>query len=160
DIAAFHRVREIVTLPEAGNVLCGVDLAILILTENVPPEVAQPLSPVTADVVATGLTFSAVGYGETSDTAKDPRGRRPGDGLRVRCVGGGCGTSQIAATEFAGDMGICPGDSGGPALDAQNAILGIASRSGPACSLSIFQELTPHLDFLRSSVNHAAQIGG
>jgi hypothetical protein len=158
--SSFRRVREIVTLPDTGNELCGADVAILILTEPVPSDVAQPLVPAISDDIQSGLAFSAVGYGETSDGANDAGTRHRRDGLRVSCAAGGCGTSQVTDGEFAGTTGICPGDSGGPALDADGNVIGVASRSGSGCSLSIFQNVASHIDFLRDTVIHAASVGG
>ena len=44
---------------------------------------------------------------------------------------------KVLKPEFAGDEATCQGDSGGPALDMQGRVVGITSRGGADCSMSI-----------------------
>jgi hypothetical protein len=87
-------------------------------------------SPRLDSALAPGETYSALGYGSTSGDGTGGGELRRRDGLRVSCLGVGCeATTGALPQEWEGDAGVCEGDSGGPAIDADDRVVGIASRS-------------------------------
>ena len=158
--AHFHRVREILVLPDTDGAVCGADLAMLILADNIDAGVATPLVPQLTAAPVAGETYSAVGYGTTGASPQTAGTRRRLDGVRVACVGTACGSTQVAAGEMSGGSGVCPGDSGGPALDSSAEVIGVAARDAQDCTASIYETIISRADWLGSSVRHAAQLGG
>ncbi len=158
----WYDVVEVVTIP-SDNKFCGQDEAILILAANIPPEEAVPLVPRVDSPLTNNEQYSAVGYGVTSDSGIDDAGiRRRRDELFVDCAENLCtGTfGQVKDSEWVGDTGICSGDSGGPALDLQNRVVGVTSRGGPNCSSPIYGSVHAWADWIKSSAIHAAELGG
>jgi secreted trypsin-like serine protease len=71
-----------------------------------------------------GSYIRAVGFGK--------RGQKAGAGKKyardhVRVL-------DRSENEFVVGESTCSGDSGGPALDASGAVVGVVSRGGPACT--------------------------
>ncbi|HEY8946488.1 MAG TPA: S1 family peptidase, partial [Polyangiaceae bacterium] len=116
-----------VHVPQEGSDTCGYDVALVVLTENVPASVAVPAVPRIDREVAEGEPYVAVGYG--LDEQGEQGGRLMREGLFVSCAPGECGRVAPAG-EFIGDTGVCQGDSGGPAFDAAGKVVGIVSRGG------------------------------
>ena len=58
----YYGVRE-VRVPEIGADLCGSDIAMLVLSRNVPAAEATPLVPRIDHEVEGGDRFTAIGYG-------------------------------------------------------------------------------------------------
>jgi hypothetical protein len=81
------------------------------------------------------------------------------EGLSVECEPGSCGEG-VESTEFRGETGICSGDSGGPALDADGKVLGVVSRGGPDCSTPVYGSVTSWRDFIVRTATDAAELGG
>jgi hypothetical protein len=163
--ADYHTVREIVVPPNSTNTkLCGVDQAILILSDNVPASDAVPLVPrVDTDVVAKE-GYTAIGFGLTSANANDAGTRRRLNNLAITCVGSACtpiaGPAIDPNHEWMGDHGTCEGDSGGPALDEYNRVAGVTSRGANACAGPIFYEdVHSWGSWISQTVQHAAQLG-
>ncbi|MBI5533767.1 MAG: trypsin-like serine protease [Deltaproteobacteria bacterium] len=124
----MYHVKE-VRVPTA-NLMCGNDVAILILSQNFVSTKAKFITPAIDEPPYGGLGYSAVGYGITCPSCQDSGERNRRDSLSVNCVGA-CGQPQYAANqEWWGDDGVCSGDSGGPALDGQGRVIGVASRAG------------------------------
>ena len=168
----YYAVQDVVIPP--GNELCGADIAILVLDEDVPSSEATPFpprvdSPVAAD--PSGLTveselYSAVGYGNTNDSWGWGGGggsgeRRRLDNLYVYCEGSACGEPDyIYDTEWMGDTGVCQGDSGGPALDAESRVIGVVSRGSQGCTSPVYTSVFGWRDWIMGVVVDASQSTG
>lgn len=143
-----HSVRAVLVPEESG--FCGHDIAALILARPVDATiVALRDEPAQRDE-----TFAAIGFGRDGETKSGTRRRR--DGLRVWCTGTGCNTPRVTNGEWWGDGAVCDGDSGGPALDAEGRLLGIASRKRDACSGSVYVDVASTTAFLTSAKDTAA----
>jgi MYXO-CTERM domain-containing protein len=167
NLSTFHTVKEIVVPPSSTNTkLCGVDQAILILSDNIAASDAVPLIPRVDTQMKVGESYTAVGFGLTSDTATNSAGtRRRLTGLHVKCVGTPCDAltapGQIDAThEYIGDHGTCEGDSGGPALDQYNRVAGVTSRGGAGCTDPIYGDVFAWGSWISQTAQKAAQLGG
>jgi MYXO-CTERM domain-containing protein len=152
----LFRARE-VRVPGIGEDTCGFDIALIILSENVPADVAVPAVPRIDREVTPGEDYTAVGYGE-NDAGVPMATRVEREGLRVACQPGSCG-SGVESSEFMGETGICSGDSGGPALDKNGKVVGVVSRGGPDCSMPIYGTVTAWSDFITSTAKDAATDG-
>jgi hypothetical protein len=166
NLANFHTVKEVVVPPSSTNTkLCGVDQAILILSNNIAASDAVPLVPRVDTQMTAGESYTAVGFGLTSDTATMSAGtRRRLTGLHVKCVGTPCDAivpiTQIdTAHEYIGDHGTCEGDSGGPALDQYNRVAGVTSRGGQGCTDPIYGDVFAWGSWISQTAQHAAQVG-
>ena len=162
--AAFHTVREIVVPQGSTNgTFCGFDLAMLILSDDVQPSEAVPLVPLVDGEIAPHEVYSAVGFGLTGDGAGASGTRRRLGGLLVDCVGRGCASSAVGQIdtqrEWIGDHGTCHGDSGGPALDTANRVIGVTSRSAPGCTAPIYGDVYSWADWIKETAQHAAAVG-
>jgi len=147
-----------VRVPGLGEDTCGFDIALIVLNENVPASVALPAVPRIDREVQPGEDYTAVGYGE-NDAGVPMATRIEREGLRVACEPGNCG-GGVESTEFMGETGICSGDSGGPALDADGKVVGVVSRGGADCSTPIYGTVTAWSDFITSTAKEAATAGG
>lgn len=154
--SAFVGVREVV-VPPGGNDVCGFDVAMLILDQ---PFAETPLVPRLDSEPVPDEGYLAVGYGATDDQGSGAFQRRERGSLFVKCIGASCGISQIKASEWLGDQGICSGDSGGPALDADERVIGVVSRGGPGCTTPIYGDVAVWADWIRETALHAAEEGG
>lgn len=146
-----------VHVPSEGTDTCGFDVALVVLSENVPAQVAVPTVPRIDRDVATGEVYAAVGYG--IDDVGSVGDRRMRGGLTVACEPGTCGYG-VRVSEFVGETGVCPGDSGGPALDAAGKVVGVVSRGAEDCSLPIYSTVTAWRDLIIETATHAAEVGG
>lgn len=161
-ISDFFDVAEVVVTP-GEDYLCGADQAILILAEPIPESLAKPLIPRVDSKLAENESYYAVGYGQTSDGDYDSSGtRRRRDDLQVYCAEDDCtGVAQyVKVTEWIGDTGICSGDSGGPAMDEQNRVVGVTSRGGADCSSPIYGSVHRWGDWIKETAARAAEQGG
>ncbi|MBX7197340.1 MAG: S1 family peptidase [Sandaracinaceae bacterium] len=135
---------------------CGGDLAALVLGEALPDEEAKPLSLRTEHEVQNSEPFTAVGFGR--DGTEAPSGtRRRREDLRVSCVGLGCRSAQLTELEWLGEGAVCEGDSGGPAIDVDGRVIGIASRKRDACSATVYMDVTQSNAFVASALGIAAR---
>jgi hypothetical protein len=152
----FFRARE-VRVPEAGVDTCGFDIALIVLDQNVPATLSTPAIPRIDRDATPGEGYTAVGYGLTGN-GEASGSRMQLAGLSVACQPGSCGEG-VESTEFLGETGICSGDSGGPALDADGKVLGVVSRGGPECSEPIYGSVAAWRDFIISTAEEAAALG-
>jgi hypothetical protein len=153
----FHTVREVLTPPGPSSV-CGQDQAILILSDSITD--ATPLVPRVDTHIALGESYSAIGFGNTNDTAGAGQRRRR-DNLAVSCVGSSCDAPGIAKLhEFVGGDGTCEGDSGGPAMDGQGRVVGVLSRGNMGCINSVYGDVWAWGNWISTTAIHAAQVGG
>jgi MYXO-CTERM domain-containing protein len=115
-------------LDDGGKNLCNHDIALVILKEPIKnAKIAQIRldSPVLKTDVIT-----AVGWGVT-EKSPEPAVRQQRSGIKVTGIGPDAQTAlPLPPNEFQVGESICSGDSGGPALAATNAIVGVVSRGG------------------------------
>lgn len=154
--SAFFRARDVRVPVESGDT-CGYDIALLLLSENVSAELAEPAVPRIDREVQPGETYTAVGYG-VNEVGQSTGTRMERSGLSIACQPGSCG-SGVESTEFRGEDGICSGDSGGPALDADGKVVGVVSRGGVDCGTPIYGTVTAWRDFIVSTAEEAAELG-
>ncbi|HEY1535492.1 MAG TPA: trypsin-like serine protease, partial [Polyangiaceae bacterium] len=150
-----------IAVPTESADICGFDLALITLSTVVPASIATPLIPRIDRGVTKGEVYTAVGYGQDSpgDAGIDSAGaRRLRTGLVVDCAPGTCGTG-VEADEFGGNAGICSGDSGGPALDADGKVVGVVSRSGDTCNHPVYGSVASWKDWLIATARQAATDG-
>jgi hypothetical protein len=162
--ATFYRGVQ-VRVPEGSNDFCGHDVALIILGENIPASEATPVEPRLASTPSRDETFSADGFGLTEPGRdSDTSGTRMRlDGNTVRCAGTECRTvtDLVRPTEWMSlDAQICPGDSGGPALDSDGRVMGVASRGADGCSSAIYGDVASWKDLIVSVAIDAAERGG
>lgn len=161
----FFGGMEIIVPPD--STFCGNDVALLVLGEQIPSNLATPMVPrvdekLVADtpwLQASGEEYSAIGYGNTNDYNGSGLRRRRDD-LFVSCVEEDCPSYYMTATEWLGDTGICQGDSGGPAIDLHNRVTGVVSRGGAGCSSPIYGSVHAWGEWIKEGAIHAAKVGG
>lgn len=145
------------------SLLCGNDMAILILQENVPPSVAVPYEPRFAGPLEVGLPYYAVGYGAVNGSGDEAGKRRRRDELTVVCDGeAGCleqELSDVVDGEWSGTGGVCSGDSGGPALDLDDRVIGVTSRGDNACEVSVYANPDAHAQWIKDTTVFASGMG-
>jgi hypothetical protein len=169
DIERYLEAQEVL-VPDEGSDVCGFDIALVVLKRNVPADVAAPIEPRLDDVVAASEGYRAVGFGATSGGEDEEKARTSGlrrqrQGLSASCVEGeGSDCALASAREWEGDAGVCSGDSGGPALDGKNRVIGVASRSvfgaNGECQTPVYSGLTGWRDWIREVAQQAAEDGG
>ncbi len=147
-----------VFLPDTDRV-CGADIALVEISEQVPRSIAVPITPRLDDMPRPGERYTAVGYGGTRDDGRGGGIRRSRRELRVLCNSEGCG-GPVAREEFLGEVGTCEGDSGGPALDENGNLIGVLSRGGEDCTLPIYGAATAWARLLVLAARTAADSGG
>lgn len=159
---AWLDVVEVAVPPTENDLFCGNDVAILILKDSIPAEVAQWKTPRVDSALASDEEYFAIGYGLTSDANENSSGyRRRRDQLYVDCAEEACPPDpQMRDSEWLGDTGICSGDSGGPAVDLAQRVVGVTSRGGPQCSWPIYGSTHSWGDWIKETVRHAAELGG
>lgn len=164
--ADYHTVREIIGLPlDTASAdpllnkedLCGRDMAILILDDNVGPEEAVPYTPRVDSSLVKDEQYYAVGFGATNDSGSGSGLRRRRDNLFVDCVADDCPSAYVKKSEFIGDTGICQGDSGGPAIDMQNRVVGVTSRGSLGCDSPVYGHVFGWGQWLKDVVLYASQ---
>ncbi|WP_437681843.1 S1 family peptidase [Sorangium sp. So ce131] len=157
----WFSVSEVARPPGEDDRFCGNDVALLVLDSPVPREYAAPLSPRLDEPPEEGELYSAVGFGRTDALRRDSGVRRNLDWLHVACVGAGCGEGErVAPSEWRGETGACKGDSGGPALDVFEQVIGVSSRGRADCDRPIYSGLVAHREWIRDEAWRAASIGG
>lgn len=160
--SAAYGVRRIIT-PTPSSV-CGNDIALMILDENVDASVTAPLTPRLDEDVETDETFEAIGYGIQSPN--DNQGQTAGTRMRVGdntilCVGEReCLGSGATDAEWLAEAHICQGDSGGPALDDDGRVIGVTSRSNEDCSIGLYTGLPAFKTLIINAALDAAELGG
>lgn len=148
-----------VRVPSEGVDTCGFDIALITLAEAIPNDVAEPAIPRIDREVEEGEAYTAVGYGV--DENGDPNeGRMLLEDLNVECSPGACGGRGIQSTEFMGETGVCSGDSGGPALDADGKVIGVVSRGSDPCATPIYGTVFAWRDLIVETALDAAALGG
>jgi MYXO-CTERM domain-containing protein len=152
-----------VWVPPGGSAVCGRDVALLLLSgAGVPASQATPIEPnLKADLAPTDV-FAAIGYGlqDPKDETAQTAGHRMGvNDAQVFCEGSACGVDAVIEGEFLADSPVCSGDSGGPALDENGRVSGVASRGDAQCTLAIYSSVAPWRDFIIEKTFTAATSG-
>jgi secreted trypsin-like serine protease len=138
-IAATTTVTEVHTTPDVytrADALAGRDVAILMLTDPLPP---APVA-ISRNAPALGAEVFIAGFGDTL--------------ARLGQKHSGVATiSQLDAGTFVttGSTWTCVGDSGGPAFDAaQNGLIGVTSIGPAGCTVSdsIYTRIDLHLELI------------
>jgi hypothetical protein len=144
-------------VPDSSDV-CGNDVALLLLGAAFDGTEAAPLAPRLDQVVKTGEGYTAVGFGATPAASGEGVRRSRAD-LAVACSPADCDTGTgFEADEFGGGDGVCSGDSGGPALDAEGRVAGIASRASN-CQNSVYSASPDWADLIRFAAARAVAAG-
>lgn len=179
------RAKEFVT--PTPTALCGNDIALIILTSNVPASAATPAIPnVMYDLRdrahISKLADTAIGYGLTSPANMNSAGTRhirqniqfnciPSDPSKfIDCWSHGYQNEMREQEFFSGD-GPCEGDSGSGAFsqaqfdNGEFLSLGVLSRGGVTvdgmtCQGSFYTRLDSYRDLIISTANRAATLGG
>lgn len=124
-------VTDIVA-PDGGS-LCNTDIAIIVIDTSFDD--IEPLAiRMKGTAVSPGESIRSVGYG-ANDQGSPIGTRFRKDDVSVLAIGAGVSTSKTAlgSHEFEVGQAICPGDSGGPAINEESgAIIGIVSRGSDA----------------------------
>jgi MYXO-CTERM domain-containing protein len=154
-------VTRVVTTP--GNMVCGNDVALLILSSNISSATAPLIPPRLDTPVVANESFDAVGYGITDPD--DVQGATFGQRLRVNgldvlCVGTACGNLGGSRTEWGAVTPVCSGDSGGPALDTAGNVIGVASRGNADCDSALYGAVASWGSLIRDTAIDAADDGG
>jgi len=159
--ARFRRVKEVL-VPSGSSEMCGNDLALLVLNENIGPVDAIPIIPRIDSPPARTEVYSAIGYGHVGDAQQTGAGvRRRIDNREVQCAGSGCPDyTSVQTSEFLGSDGTCQGDSGGTPLDAQGRVMGALSRGPDGCAASVYSGVFEWGTWLQEKGLYAAELGG
>jgi hypothetical protein len=146
--------------------ICGNDIALLILTNAVPPAIATPITPgvqyMMWDPDHYIPYFVGIGYGDTSPTAGGSGTRRLSQSIKVLCVPGSFEMDCPPAfpeKEFVGGDGTCAGDSGSSAFeyktfeDGAPVSFGVLSRGSESddqtrCEASVYTRFDAHRDWV------------
>lgn len=172
-----YKVAHVV-VPESRE-LCGADIALLVLSKNVPANEAKPATPqlqaMTKDRSLSGK-IAAIGFGLSAATKSDAGERRIKEDIPISCVPGGAKDCDgkngrkpgDSAREFRTTGGVCQGDSGSGAfeqstLDENNPkVLGILSRvtnRGSACTDGVYTRTDMYATLILAAGIKAAQVG-
>lgn len=162
----FYGVRE-VHVPQGSNSVCGNDIALLILSQNIPGSVATPAIPRLDEPVRRFESYTAVGYGHTGNGAGSGTRRFIEDRV-IQCGGtSSCPTWAATAEEMVSyDSNTCQGDSGGAALDSQGRLLATLSRGGAdpnnpsnSCYSSVHTTVASWSSWIRTTAQRAVAYG-
>ncbi len=155
--ANLFPVREI-AVPEDDGALCGADIALLILDGQFSDRIT-PIDPRLNEPAEQGEAFTAVGFGTALEDGEAGT-RRALSNVEVVCGASQCDEPDVLTnTEFLGEQAVCEGDSGGPALDADGRVVGVASRTGQDCTWAIYSAVTPWRDWIIDVANRAVTFG-
>lgn len=161
DDSTVYRASSVRVPPDPG--VCGNDIALIELSTNVPADQAVPIVPRIDSPPATNEVFNAVGYGITNpnDQSGSTAGQRMRyDGGKVTCVGTACRGGGSTANEWTGQVPVCSGDSGGPALDSQGRVIGATSRGPQDCASAVYSAVSPWKSFILDGATDATSDGG
>jgi hypothetical protein len=138
--SAVERARGRAVLVPQGDVLCGADIALLLLDstiDDIAPLVASPTGAAVGDHVR------SVAYASGQKLVRDH--------VPIAATS----SQELELTEAP-----CDGTPGGPAIDETSGeIVGLLSRSGPACDASDGYDVDTRADAFAGLVNAALAEG-
>lgn len=162
-----------VAVPDDDHV-CGNDIALLVLSQSIPASVAKPVIPgvqyLMWDPDHYTPSFVGIGFGITSPSSDDSGTRRRSKPISVLCIPGSPDLPCPAgwnANEFVGGDGVCSGDSGSSAFEADSlqkgapVSFGVLSRGGEneartKCEFSAYTRFDAHRDFVLKVAKEAS----
>ena len=174
----WHQAAQIVT--PSPTAVCGNDIALLVLKDNVSAGEATTVTPVVqyamTDHTRYSSTVTAIGYGITAPNANDSGTRRIRQDINLGCIPGDklidCGNltgAQLTVNEFVSGDSTCSGDSGSSAYEQKNftkgvpVTFGVLSRGGDTsttCVSPIYTRTDKWKDLIVATAISAAQTGG
>ncbi|MEO7096484.1 MAG: trypsin-like serine protease, partial [Polyangiales bacterium] len=140
--------------------VCGNDIALIILSGSFPATVATPLVPRLEVPPTKGETYTALGYGGVDPAGAEAGTRRHLAALAVACVDSCDSIGATAGKEIGGAAGTCPGDQGGPAVDATGKVFALFSRGSGGCVAGLYTRVDAFAPFLKGGALEAATKGG
>ena len=178
-----YAVSQIIVPPGADQTsVCGNDIALLILSQNValPAYVTPAINPPMTDHGVYSTVVTDIGYGESMamDTTGVTTGiRRIKQDVELACIPNDRGftdcfpslASQMTASEFLSGNGTCEGDSGSSAFEQVNfdagkwLSFGVVSRgstSGATCVGGIYSRFDAWSALIIDAAMQAATKGG
>ena len=175
----FLAVSKVV-VPDTKT-MCGHDIALLILADNISADQATPARPQIYKKLTDGAgvkEITAIGYG-TTDGQNGSGTRRIRENIPVLCAFGhpqkklDCAAqgSQVdtllTASDVAVGTGVCEGDSGSSAFDQEAfdkgefVSVGILSRGAAGgCDVGVYTRVDALADIISDTVKEAAAAGG
>lgn len=144
--AELFPVRQ-VAVPPDDTESCGADIALLILDGEFSARI--PIMAPRLDTPARrGEAVTAVGFGSALSEGAPGIRRAIGD-VEVLCGPADCNTPDLLSnTEFMSAQGACEGDSGGPALDSEERVVGVASRTNEECTFAVYSAISPWSEWI------------
>ena len=152
----YYTMAYDILIPPGDSSLCDRDIALIILDHPIKPEKALPLIPRVDSMITVYERFSAVGFGGTDWNGTGGGQRRRQDDIEIQCIGFDCEVDSITSAEWAGAANLCGGDSGGPAIDEQGRVIGVASRGTEDCVGGVYVGVEPWSEWIKQSVYDAA----
>ncbi len=174
--AGWHQASQILTT--SGTAVCGHDMALIILKDNVPSSEAPTVTPVVqysmTDHKRYSTSVTAIGYGITAPNNQDSGTRRIIQNVDLVCIPGDplidCGQqTQIDKNEFVSGDSTCEGDSGSSAYEQINfnkkvpVSFGVLSRGGDVngkCVEPIYTRTDAWASWIQQVGIQAAAAGG
>ncbi|CAN5706141.1 hypothetical protein BH09MYX1_BH09MYX1_23890 [soil metagenome] len=174
----WHQALQVIT--PTPTAVCGNDIALLVLKDNVSAGEATPVIPVVqysmTDHTRYSTTVTAIGFGITAPGANDSGTRRIRQDINIACIPGDkqidCGSlqgAQLTENEFVSGDSTCSGDSGSSAYEQKNfskgvpVSFGVLSRGGDVsgtCVSPIYTRTDKWKDLIVATAITAAQQGG
>ena len=157
DEGARWKKASSIRVPEGEtNAICGDDIALVVLRDEVSVTEAVPARPVTDEAELLRLVEPGIlglsAFGVTAANASDVGTRRARFDIPLRCLPGRAGPSCNADRAFIGEgeltsgAGPCRGDSGGAAIASgdHGVVFGVLSRGEAGldettCALGVFE---------------------